>query len=308
MMSWLRVYLTGYLPRLLLPFVLLLCGSCHRESRTGASRGKVLITSKGMMQSLNEVMQQKLTRVKPGSADEAHVANWLADIFSQYGLNPGGNRQTYFVEYPLPDNNKHSFARNVVGQTTGMRTINSGVLLTTIYDRMDTEESQTDSDAVKASAVRLSILLEIANATAGQPADTPIYFSARSGRSMPEAKRISTILELRNSRSKGDTLLIDTDSIPRSWKPYIDDLSDSSMSVELQYHGIKSSGSSEVKMSVYLPTRVWANAADYEERRKGLEDLSHSAQIIRKLLYRLAMLQPQLTAPKDSSGFVPEQK
>lgn len=306
MTSWLRIYLKGYKVQLLLYLIVFLFGGCNRDSSPKTSRSKMLITSKGMMRSLNDVMDQNLSRVIPGSANEAHVANWLADTFSQYGLNPGGNRQTFFVEYPLPDNNKHSFARNVVGQTTGMRTINSGVLLTTIYDRMDTDESQTDSDAVKASAARLAVLLEVANATAGRPADTPIFFSARPSRSMPEARDISTVLELRNGRFEGDTLLVDTDSIPRQWKPYLNDLSDSLISVDFHYHGFRSSGSQKIKMNIYLPTRTWIDASDEKQREEGLEDLSHSAQIIQNLLYRLAMLQPQLSSPNDSTGLAPQ--
>lgn len=305
MISWIPINLRDYILRLFL-FLFTLCyWGCHRETATKAGRANVRITSESMVKVLNEVMNQDLTRVKPGSSDEAHVANWLADTFSRFGLNPGGNRQTFFVEYPLPDNNRHSFARNVVGQTTGMRTINAGVLLTTIYSRLETEESQSDSDAVKSSAVRVAVLLEIANVTAGQPADTPIYFSARSSRSMPEARDISTIMELRNSRYKGDTLLIDTDSIPQHWKPYLDDLSDSSMTVELQYHGLTSS-SSDVKMRVYLPSQLWIDASNDNQHRKGLEELSDAAKIIRRLLYRLAMLQPELSSPYDSTGTVPQ--
>jgi len=290
-----------FLLLLLLPFLF----SCHRESPPGAKRFEALITPKGMNRSLNKVIQQNPNRAKPGTPEEAHVANWLADTFSDYGLDPAGNRQTYYVEYPLPDNNNHSFGRNVVGQVTWMRTIHGGILVTTIYNRLNTEESQSDSDAVKSSAGRLAVLLELVNATAGRPGDTPINFSARSGRPIPEAKNISTVVELRNGRRTDDTLRIVADSIPGRWQPFLDNLSDSVMGVSFHYLGISSSKTPDVKMSIYLPTKVLCTATNKNQHQEALENLAHSAQIIRKLLYRLAMLQPAISAPEDSTSFAP---
>ncbi|HKI47172.1 MAG TPA: hypothetical protein VKA08_17710 [Balneolales bacterium] len=302
-----RVHLKNFLVPLILPLLILLSGGCHRDAPPGAKRVKALITADGMQHTLFVVMNHNLSRVTSGSPGEAHAANWLADTFSHYGLRPGGSRQTFFVEYPLPDNNEHQFARNVVGQTPGMRVINGGILLTTVYNRLDTDESQSDSEAVKASAARVALLLEIANATAGRPGDTPIYFSARSERSIPEAKDVSVVLNLQNSPAGfgNDTLHIAADSIPSQWKPFLGNLSDSLVHVDFDYHGLSSSVSPNVKINILIPTKAWTHAADNKQRQKGLNELAHSAQIIRKLLYRIAMLQPEISTPGDSTQFAP---
>lgn len=305
MTSYSRSPLLKYLLPLFFPLLILLSGGCHRKSPTGATRVEALITSAGIEHSLNDVLDHNLTQARPGTPTGAHAANWLADTFSQYGLRPGGNRQTFFVEYPLPDDSKHQFARNIVGETPGMRIINGGILLTTVYNRVNTDETQSDSDAVRASAARVASLLEIANATAGRPGDTPIYFSARSEESMPEAKNISTVLNLRNGRFKDDTLRILADSIPGRWRPFLRDLSDSVIKVDFKYRGITSSISPNVKMNVCLPTKLWVRAMGKNQRQKGLDELAHSAQIIRSLLYKIAMLQPDVSTPEDSTRFAP---
>lgn len=302
-----RLHLRKILIPLILPLFIFLLDGCHKEVPPGAKRAKALITAGGIQHTLYAVMNHNLSRVKPGSPDEAHAANWLADTFSHYGLRPGGNRQTFFIEYPLPDNNEHQFARNVVAQTPGMRVINGGILLTTVYNRLDMEESQSDSEAVKASAARVALLLEIANATAGKPGDTPIYFSVRSERSIPEAKNVSVVLNLQNSPDgiRDDTLQISADSIPSQWKPFLGNLSDSLVHVDFDYHGLTSSASPNVKINVLLPTKAWTHATDDKQRQNGLNELAHSAQIIRKLLYRIAVLQPEISTPSDSTQFAP---
>ena len=292
---------------LILPLFIFLLGGCNRKTPPGAERAKALITAAGIRHTLYAVMNHNLSRVTPGSPEEAHAANWLADTFSHYGLRPGGSRETFFVEYPLPDNSEHQFARNVVARTPGMRVINGGILLTTVYNGLNTDESLSDSEAVKASTARVALLLEIANATAGRPGDTPIYFSVRSEISMPEAKNISVVLNLQNSPEglRDNTLQIATDSIPSQWKPFLGNLSDSLVHVDFDYHGITSSVSPNVKINVLLPTKAWTHAEDNKQRQTGLNELAHSARIIRKLLYRISMLQPEISTPGDSTQFAP---
>ena len=301
-----RLYPGRHLVPLILPFLVLLSGGCKRKVPPGATRARAHITSEGIKRTLHTVMEHKLSRVKAGSPDEAHVANWLSDTFAHYGLNPGGNRQTFFVEYPLSDNDDHQFARNVVAEAPGMRVINGGILLTTIYNHINTDELQSDSDAVKAAAARVATLLEIANATAGRPGDTPIYFSARSEIFMPEAKNVSTVLNLQNGQSMDDTLRITADSIPEGWRPFLGNLSDSLTHVDFHYHGITSSESPKVRINIFLPTKLWSQADNTKQRNKGLVELAHTAQIIRKFLYKIAMLQPEISTPSDSTQFAPQ--
>lgn len=302
-----RVHLKKFSVPLILTLFFLLSGGCRRNASPGSKRVQALITADGMQHTLYAVMDQDLSRVTPGSPAEAHAANWLADTFSDYGLRPGGSGQTFFVEYPLSDNNEHQFARNVVGMTSGMRVINGGILLTTVYNRLDTDESQSDSEAVKASAARVAMLLEIANAIAGKPGDTPVYFSVRSERSIPEAKDIPVVLDLQNSLEgfRDDTLHIAANRIPSNWKPFLENLSDSLVHVDFDYHGFTSSASPNVKINVLIPAKAWTRAEDNKQRQRGLNELAHSAQVIRKLLYRMAMLQPDISAPEDSTQFVP---
>lgn len=300
-----RLHPGRHLLPLVLPFLVFLSGGCKRKVPPGATRAKALITSEGIKRTLYAVMEHRLSRVKAGSPDEAHVANWLADTFAHYGLNPGGNRQTFFIEYPLSDNNEHQFARNVVAEAPGMRIINGGILLTTIYNHINTDESQSDSDAVKAAAARVATLLEIANATAGRPGDTPIYFSARSEIFMPEARNVPTVLNLENGHLIDDTLRISADSIPGSWRPFMGKLSDSHVHVDFHYRGVTSSKSPNVRINILLPTKLWSQAANSKQRQRGLDELAHSAQIIRKLLYRIAMLQPEILTHSDSTRFAP---
>ncbi len=125
--------------------LLLLVSSCATKQE---SKGNPEIDAKDIKVHISYLASDDLGGREAGSAEEATAANYIADLFRDYGLEPAGDDNTYLQEFTINTSilkNPHSadtssgeklLARNVAGLLQGTGNSDEFIVIGAHYDHL----------------------------------------------------------------------------------------------------------------------------------------------------------------------------
>ncbi|MFN1834930.1 M28 family peptidase [Balneola sp. MJW-20] len=106
------------------------------------------IRAEDLQEHIGFLASDSLNGREAGSADEAIAANYIADLFRDYGLEPAGDDETYFQEFTINTsllNNPHAtnadsgekrISRNVMGLLQGTGESEEYIIIGAHYDHL----------------------------------------------------------------------------------------------------------------------------------------------------------------------------
>ncbi|MEQ8524061.1 M28 family peptidase [Gracilimonas sp.] len=103
-----------YFPVLLLCVFFVSCSSSEKETRTSPE-----ISDQDVLSHITFLASEEMRGREAGTAEEAAAANYIADLFRSYGLDPAGEDGTYFQEFTINTavlNNPHASASDTSGE------------------------------------------------------------------------------------------------------------------------------------------------------------------------------------------------
>lgn len=186
-----------YLP--LLVFVLAACSSSETETVTSPEISFLDIKS-----HITYLADDEMRGRETGTAEEAAAANYIADLFRDYGLDPAGDEGTYFQEFTVNMSvldNPHAsegdslaekrLAKNVAGLLQGRGNSEEIIIVGAHYDHLGMGEFGTLSDGdpkihngADDNASGTAGVLELAEYFSANRPQTDILFLAFSGEEM----------------------------------------------------------------------------------------------------------------------------
>lgn len=122
----------------------LLIIACSPQSGTNSNSD---INAEDIKTHIEFLAADELNGREAGTADEAKAANYIADLFRDYGLEPAGDDQTFFQEFTINTailNNPHAtdttgekrLSKNVAGLLQGTGDSNELIIVGAHYDHL----------------------------------------------------------------------------------------------------------------------------------------------------------------------------
>jgi hypothetical protein len=183
---------------LLLSFLLL---SCTQSTQNSAL--DVEITATDITEHISYLASEELKGREAGTAEEAKAANYLANYFRDFGLEPAGNDQTFFQEFTINTailNNPHStdttgekrLSKNVAAMLQGTGESEEFIIIGAHYDHLGygefgslyRGETARIHNGADDNASGTAGLLELAHYFSINRPSTDILFLAFSGEEM----------------------------------------------------------------------------------------------------------------------------
>lgn len=191
-----------YTHRLYLPlfvFILAACSSSETETVTSPK-----ISFLDIQSHITYLADDEMRGRETGTAEEAAAANYIADLFREYGLDPAGDEGTYFQEFTVNMSvldNPHAsegdssaekrLAKNVAGLLQGTGNSDEVIIVGAHYDHLGMGEfgSLSDGDpkihnGADDNASGTTGVLELAEYFSANRPQTDILFLAFSGEEM----------------------------------------------------------------------------------------------------------------------------
>lgn len=183
----------------LLVFTMISCSSPKISDSTAPE-----ISFLDIQSHINFLASDEMRGRETGTAEEAIAANYIADLFKSYGLEPAGDEETYFQEFTVNMsvlNNPHAsedddasdkrLAKNVAGLLEGSGGSDEVIIVGAHYDHLGLGEfgslSSSDStihNGADDNASGTAGLLELAEYFADNRPETDVLFLAFSGEEM----------------------------------------------------------------------------------------------------------------------------
>ena len=186
---------------LLIGGLLLIISACTPSSNETALSED--ITAADVKTHITFLADDALKGREAGTADEAKAANYIADYFRDFGLEPAGDEQTYFQEFTINTSilrNPHStdttgekrLSKNVAAMLKGTGTSDEFIIIGAHYDHLGYGEfgSLYRGDSLRIhngaddNASGTTGLLELAQYFSVSRPETDILFLAFSGEEM----------------------------------------------------------------------------------------------------------------------------
>jgi hypothetical protein len=188
---------------LLLFIVALAFISCSSSEATNPTLPE--ISDEDVLTHITFLASEEMRGREAGTAEEAVAANYIADLFRSYGLDPAGEEGTYFQEYTINTsvlNNPHASAsdtsseqrlsKNVAGLLQGTSDSDEVIIIGAHYDHLGMGEFGSLSSSEKPrihngaddNASGTAGVLELAEYFAANRPETDILFLAFSGEEM----------------------------------------------------------------------------------------------------------------------------
>jgi len=183
---------------LLFLLLFIACSTNENDSNLSAD-----INAKDIAEYVNFLAADELNGREAGTADEAKAANYISDLFRDFGLEPAGDDQTFFQEYTINTtilNNPHStdttgkkrLSKNVVGLLQGTADSEEMIIIGAHYDHLGYGEfgSLYSGDVPRIhngaddNASGTAGLIELAQYLGKNRPSTDILFLAFSGEEM----------------------------------------------------------------------------------------------------------------------------
>jgi Zn-dependent M28 family amino/carboxypeptidase len=182
--------------------LLLIFGSCtSEEPSTGTTSD---ISSLDVQTHINYLASDDMNGRETGTAEEAKAANYIADLFRDYGLEPAGERDTYFQEFTVnmsvlenphatdgDSETKKRLSKNVAAMLQGTSDSEELIIIGAHYDHLGLGEfgslSSSDStihNGADDNASGTAGLLELAEYFSENRIETDLLFLAFSGEEM----------------------------------------------------------------------------------------------------------------------------
>ncbi len=183
---------------LLFIFVFISCSAPQNQSNFSDE-----ISADDIAEHVTFLASEALNGREAGTADEAKAANYIADLFRDFGLEPAGDDQTFFQEFTINTailNNPHStdttgekrLSKNVVGLLQGNGDSDEVIIIGAHYDHLgygefgslyrgDTPRIHNGADD---NASGTAGLIELAQYFGKNRPNTDILFLAFSGEEM----------------------------------------------------------------------------------------------------------------------------
>jgi hypothetical protein len=192
--------MTKYSSILLLAVVFVSCSSSEKERSTTPE-----ISDQDVLSHINFLAADEMGGREAGTAEEAAAANYIADLFRSYGLDPAGDDDTYFQEFTINTavlNNPHAsesdtsgekrLSKNVAGLLQGTGDSDEVIIVGAHYDHLGmgsfgslggSEEPRIHNGADD-NASGTAGVLELAEYFSANRPQTDILFIAFSGEEM----------------------------------------------------------------------------------------------------------------------------
>ena len=187
--------------------VLIFMVSCaeHKTDNNSPSGLSHYITPSDIKTHIAYLADDMLRGREAGTAGEARAANYIADYFREFGLEPAGESATYYQEFVInpdgltrPDESDSNsseetrIARNVIGLIEGTKESGKYIVIGAHYDHLGmgsfgSLESDSASDihnGADDNASGTAGLLELAQYFSRRPPERSILFIAFSGEEM----------------------------------------------------------------------------------------------------------------------------
>jgi hypothetical protein len=178
-------------PYCLLIFVLPVLVSCSKENRT-------ISTENFLKEHIEWLADDARNGRLAGSAGESESANYIENLFLQFGLIPAGDDNTYLQHYtltgPMPQamEKQNHLSRNIVGLVPGKSEPYRYIIVGAHYDgqgrggmiSMDHDAEPAIHNSADDNASGTAGLIWLARQFAENPAEKSILFAAFSGEEM----------------------------------------------------------------------------------------------------------------------------
>ncbi|MCH2451208.1 MAG: M28 family peptidase [Gracilimonas sp.] len=185
----------------LIPLLMLL-SSCTPENESAETTSDISFLD--VQTHISYLSSDAMKGRETGTAEEAKAANYIADYFQEYGLDPAGDEETYLQEFTVNMSvmeNPHAedsdsaadkrLAKNVAGLLQGTGDSEEVIIIGAHYDHLGLGEfgSLSDSDSTihngaDDNASGTAGLLELAEYFSENRPETDLLFLAFSGEEM----------------------------------------------------------------------------------------------------------------------------
>ncbi|MEX2477172.1 MAG: M28 family peptidase [Gracilimonas sp.] len=182
--------------------LLLILGSCTQEERSTETTSDISFLD--VQTHISFLASDEMKGRETGTAEEAKAANYIADLFREYGLEPAGDEETYFQEFTVNMSameNPHAedsdstadkrLSKNVAALLPGTGDSDELIIIGAHYDHLGMGEfgslSSSDStihNGADDNASGTAGLLELAEYFAANRPETDVLFLAFSGEEM----------------------------------------------------------------------------------------------------------------------------
>ncbi|WP_290963567.1 M28 family peptidase [Gracilimonas sp.] len=192
--------MTKYLSILLLAVVFVSCSSSEKERSTTPE-----ISDQDVLSHITFLAADQMRGREAGTAEEAAAANYIADLFRSYGLDPAGEEGTYFQEFTINTavlNNPHAsesdtsgekrLSKNVAGLLQGTGDSDEVIIVGAHYDHLgmgrfgslSSSEEPRIHNGADDNASGTAGVLELAEYFSANRPETDLLFLAFSGEEM----------------------------------------------------------------------------------------------------------------------------
>lgn len=192
--------MTKYLSILLLAVVFVSCTSSEKERSTTPE-----ISDQDVLSHITFLAADEMRGREAGTAEEAAAANYIADLFRSYGLDPAGEEGTYFQEFTINTavlNNPHAsesdtsgekrLSKNVAGLLQGTGNSDEVIIVGAHYDHLgmgsfgslSSSEEPRIHNGADDNASGTAGVLELAEYFSANRPETDLLFLAFSGEEM----------------------------------------------------------------------------------------------------------------------------
>ncbi|WP_428235506.1 M20/M25/M40 family metallo-hydrolase [Gracilimonas sp.] len=192
--------MTKYLSILLLAVVFVSCSSSEKERSTTPE-----ISDQDVLLHITFLAADEMRGREAGTAEEAAAANYIADLFRSYGLDPAGGEGTYFQEFTINTavlNNPHAsesdtsgekrLSKNVAGLLQGTGDSDEVIIVGAHYDHLgmgsfgslSSSEEPRIHNGADDNASGTAGVLELAEYFSANRPETDLLFLAFSGEEM----------------------------------------------------------------------------------------------------------------------------
>ncbi|MCP9291520.1 M28 family peptidase [Gracilimonas sediminicola] len=192
--------MTKYLSILLLAVAFVSCSSSEKERSTTPE-----ISDQDVLSHITFLAADEMRGREAGTAEEAAAANYIADLFRSYGLDPAGEEGTYFQEFTINTavlNNPHAsesdtsgekrLSKNVAGLLQGTGDSDEVIIVGAHYDHLgmgsfgslSSSEEPRIHNGADDNASGTAGVLELAEYFSANRPETDLLFLAFSGEEM----------------------------------------------------------------------------------------------------------------------------
>ncbi|MAL18271.1 MAG: hypothetical protein CL670_02325 [Balneola sp.] len=189
-----------YFPIVLLVATLVSCSTSETEKSTTAE-----ISKDDVLTHITFLASEEMRGREAGTAEEAASANYIADLFRSYSLDPAGDGGTYFQEFTINTavlNNPHAsdsdtsgekrLSKNVAGLLQGTGDSEEMIIIGAHYDHLgmgsfgslSSSEDPRIHNGADDNASGTAGVLELAEYFSANRPETDILFLAFSGEEM----------------------------------------------------------------------------------------------------------------------------